>query len=142
MFECFHNPPNSDMDYGIFNVHTDVNACDCTRGCTDTVRESPMHVDPGGKNPLPHRESNLRRRRAGPMLHQLNYIRNQKTVSAGNPTFLVCLPTEEGVYFREECCGVVRRQKSDTFVATQRLYCLLPDIQRPFNHECHISQRS
>ena len=28
------------MDYGIFNVHTDVNACDCTRGCMDTVRES------------------------------------------------------------------------------------------------------
>ena len=24
------------MDYGIFNVHTYVNACDCTRGCTDT----------------------------------------------------------------------------------------------------------
>ena len=23
------------MDYGIFNVHTDVNACDCTLGCTD-----------------------------------------------------------------------------------------------------------
>ena len=24
------NPPNYDMDYGIFNVRTDVNACDCT----------------------------------------------------------------------------------------------------------------
>ena len=36
VFSCFHNPPNSDMDYGIFNVRTDVNACDCTRGCTDT----------------------------------------------------------------------------------------------------------
>ena len=33
---CFHNPPNSDIDYGIFNVRTDVNARDCTRGCTDT----------------------------------------------------------------------------------------------------------
>ena len=32
----FPNPPNSDMNYGIFNVCTDVNACDCTRGCTDT----------------------------------------------------------------------------------------------------------
>ena len=32
VFQCFHNPPNSDMDYGIFNVRTDVNACDCTRG--------------------------------------------------------------------------------------------------------------
>ena len=30
MFQCFRNPWNSDMDYGIFNVCTDVNACDCT----------------------------------------------------------------------------------------------------------------
>ena len=35
VFECFHNPPNSDMNYRIFNVRTYVNACDCTRGCTD-----------------------------------------------------------------------------------------------------------
>ena len=27
---------NSDMDYGIFNVRTDVNARDGTLGCTDT----------------------------------------------------------------------------------------------------------
>ena len=27
------------MDYRIFNVRTDVNACDCTRGCTDTLRQ-------------------------------------------------------------------------------------------------------
>ena len=39
-------PPNSDMDHGIFNVHT--------RGCTDTVRESALKVD-REKNPLPHR---------------------------------------------------------------------------------------
>ena len=31
---CCHNPPNSDMDYRISIVRTDVNACDCTRGCT------------------------------------------------------------------------------------------------------------
>ena len=36
VFECFHNPPNSDMDYRILNVHTGVNACDCTRVCPDT----------------------------------------------------------------------------------------------------------
>ena len=33
------------MQYGIFNVHTDVNACDSTRGCTDSVRESALKVD-------------------------------------------------------------------------------------------------
>ena len=36
MFKCFHNPPNSDIDYRVFNVGADVNACDCTRGCADT----------------------------------------------------------------------------------------------------------
>ena len=47
---CFHNPPNTDIDYKIFNVRTDVNACDCTRVCTDTVRESALKVDSGRKS--------------------------------------------------------------------------------------------
>ena len=34
---CF-NPPNSDMDYEIYNSCTDVNACDCAQWSTDTVR--------------------------------------------------------------------------------------------------------
>ena len=33
MFQCFLNPPNSDADYRIFNMCTDVNACNCTRVC-------------------------------------------------------------------------------------------------------------
>ena len=41
------------MDLGIFNARIDVNACDCTRGCTDTVEESAPKVD-WQKNPLPH----------------------------------------------------------------------------------------
>ena len=49
VFQCFHNPPNSDMDYGIFNVRIDVNACDCAQRCTDTVRESALKVDSGKK---------------------------------------------------------------------------------------------
>ena len=36
---------------GSFNVRTDVNACDCARGCTDTVRESALKVDSGRKIP-------------------------------------------------------------------------------------------
>ena len=67
-FECVHNTPNSDMDYGIFNVRTDVTACDCTRGCTDTVRESALKVVSGWKNPGRTGESNLRQQRAGAML--------------------------------------------------------------------------
>ena len=60
------------MDY--FNVHTDVNACGCTRGCSDTVRESGQKVDSGRKIPCRTGESNLPQRRAGPTLCQLSYI--------------------------------------------------------------------
>ena len=52
---CFHNPLISDMDYRIFIVRTDVNVCDCTRGCTDTVRQSLHRKLALGKNPLSHR---------------------------------------------------------------------------------------
>ena len=63
------------MEYGIFNLRTDINACDCTRGCTDTVGESALKVDSGRKIPCHNGESNLPKRHAGPMLFQLNYIR-------------------------------------------------------------------
>ena len=74
VFYCFHNPLNSDMDYGIFNVRTDVNACACTWGCMDAVRESALKVDSGRKIPCCTRESNLCWERACPLLYQLNYI--------------------------------------------------------------------
>ena len=60
VFYSFHNPPNSGMDYGIFNVRTDVNACDCTRGCKDTIEESALKVDFGTKIPCRTGESDLR----------------------------------------------------------------------------------
>ena len=62
------------MDYRIFNVRIDVNACGCTRGCTDSERESVLKVDSGRKIPCRTEESNLHRRCAGPMLYQLSYI--------------------------------------------------------------------
>ena len=68
------------MDYGIFNVRTDVNACDCTLECTDTVRESSLKLDSGRKIPCRTGESNLRKRRAGPTRYQLSYI---PTINAG-----------------------------------------------------------
>ena len=76
----FHNSSNSDMDYRMFSVHTYVNACDCTRGCMDTVRESALKVYSGRKIPCRTGESNLRWQRADPMLYQLSYI--------PTPTFL------------------------------------------------------
>ena len=74
VFQCFHNPPNPDMDYGIFNMRTGVNACDCTRWCTNTVRESALKTDFGRKVPCRTEESNLRQHRASPTLYQLSYI--------------------------------------------------------------------
>ena len=55
VFLCFHNPPNSDMDYRIFNVRPYANACDCTLGCTDTRKRVCPEGWPWEKNPLPHR---------------------------------------------------------------------------------------
>ena len=69
----FRNPPNSDMDRHDM-VRTGINACDCTRGCTDAVREPALKVDSGRKIPCRARKSNLRRRRAGLMLYQLSFI--------------------------------------------------------------------
>ena len=84
VFQCFCNPPNSDMDRGIFNVHTDVNACDCTRGCTDTVRESALKVDSRRKIPCLTGMSNLCRRRAGSVLCQLSYISDPEASARGS----------------------------------------------------------
>ena len=67
-FECFHNPPNSDVDCGIFNVLTDISARDSTRGVQTHVRESALKVDSGKKIPCHTGESNLRQRRDGAML--------------------------------------------------------------------------
>ena len=74
------------MDYGIFNVRTDVNAFDCTRECANTVKESALKVDSGRKIPCRTRESNLRRRRADPMLrptelHPISYRDTTSVVS-------------------------------------------------------------
>ena len=62
------------MDYGVFNVRTDINACDCTRGCTDTVRESALKIESGRKIICRTGVSNLRQRRAGQTLYQPRFI--------------------------------------------------------------------
>ena len=66
--------PNTDMDYGILNERTNVNASDCTWGCTGTLRESALKVDSRGKIPCCTGESNPCQLCAGPMLYQLGYI--------------------------------------------------------------------
>ena len=62
------------MDYRIFNVCTDVTACDCTWGCMDTIRESALKVDFGRKFTCCTRKSNLCQWCASLMLYQLSYI--------------------------------------------------------------------
>ena len=62
------------MDYGISNMRTNVNACDCTRGHMDTVRESALKVDAGRKVSCHFRELNLHQKPAGPMLYPLGHI--------------------------------------------------------------------
>ena len=49
-----------------------INASNCTRGCTDTVRESALKVDSGSEIPCRIAEY-LRQRRAGPLFYQLSY---------------------------------------------------------------------
>ena len=109
MFECFHNPPNSDMDYRIFNVRIYVDARVCIRGCTDTVRESALKVDPWSKIPCRTGESNLRQRHAGPMLHQVSYIPSPtlKTMNAGK---------ERGEGGREALGNKERERKFDLII--------------------------
>ena len=56
------------MDYRIFHVRTDVDACDCTRECTDTARQSALKVDSGRKTSCRTGESNLCQRRISPSI--------------------------------------------------------------------------
>ena len=62
------------MDYRIFNMRTDVNACDCTQGSMDTIREFTLKVGSGRKISCHTRELNLSKQCAGPMFCQLSYI--------------------------------------------------------------------
>ena len=78
--------------YRMFNVHTDVNACNCKQGFMDTIRESALNVDSNRKIPCCTRELNLRRRCAGTMLYHLTYI----------PTpyfYLTVLPWADHIFF-------------------------------------------
>ena len=65
---------NSNMDYRIFYVRTDFNACKYTRRFTDTLGESALKIDSRRKLPCRTEESNLHQQRAGPTLYQLSYI--------------------------------------------------------------------
>ena len=81
------------MGCKILNVLTDVNACGCTQGCMDTVRESALKVDSGRKIPCRIGESNLRQRRAGPMLYQLSYKHLHPYILVGEKAYHQCKKT-------------------------------------------------
>ena len=85
------------MDYGLFNMRTDINAFDCTQGCTDTIRESALKVDSRRKTPCCTGESNnwQWQQHAGLTLCQLSYI-----------------PTH---------CGINKQRASDCWLAMLKL---------------------
>ena len=92
-FLCFHNPPNSDMDYQIFNICKDVNACLCTWGCMDTVKESALKVDSGRKIPCRTGGLNLHQWHASSTLYQLSHI----------ATTFACLYSHQFSVARTQC---------------------------------------
>ena len=73
------------MVYRIFNMRADVNSCNCTQGCTDSVRESALNFDSGRKITCRTGELNLYQRRAGPTLYQLSYIPTHRVGCAKLP---------------------------------------------------------
>ena len=67
------------MDYRIFNVHKDANACNCKLGggwVWTPYPEFALKTDSERKIPCLTRESNLCQWRAGQALYQLSYISN------------------------------------------------------------------
>ena len=63
----------------------------CTQGYTVTVRESAPKVDSGRKIPCRTGDSNLRRRRAGPMLYyQLSFIHTRDVYGNTEPHEYSC----------------------------------------------------
>ena len=63
------------MDYKkIFNVRTEINACDCTWGFRGTARESALKVDSERKIAYCIKKLNLHQRCASLILYQLRYV--------------------------------------------------------------------
>ena len=112
VFLCFHNPPNSDVDCRILNMRTEFNACNCTRGCADTVRESALKVDSGRKIPCRTGESNLRQRHADPTLYQLSYPRPPTLVTKFYPLNPEAI--ERWKVKETYLCSLSRNQRSST----------------------------
>ena len=114
------------MDYGIFNVRTNVNASDCTGECTDTVRESALKVNPGRKIPCHREESNLRLQRAGPMLYQLSYIPTPLLLSpetSAKPTDKEKLKVVKSILVTLFPNQAVRKPRHEELTLTSRHRC-------------------
>ena len=72
---CFHNAPNSDMDYRIFLTCAQMSMHAIAHwGVRTQIRESTLEVDSRRKIPCYTGVSNLCQRCAGPTLYQLSYI--------------------------------------------------------------------
>ena len=80
--------------FGIFNVRTDADACDCTGGCTNAVKESIcLEADSGRKIPCRTGDWNPRQYRAwlfSRALYQLSYSRTQMSSKVPQLQATVC----------------------------------------------------
>ena len=82
------------MDYRIFNLCTNVDACDCTRGCTDTVRECTESCL-WEKISCHTGEPNLPQRRAGTTLYQLSYIPIPSAIFNSVSVYCIAIATKK-----------------------------------------------
>ena len=116
------------MDYGVFNVRIDVNACECAQGCMHTVkRVCTENWLWEGKIPCRPGESNLRQPHAGSTLHQLSYIPGapsdaQSCIFDSLPSSLSCawsLPSKfasEGCVYSLKLCSMHQLEKVGMFL--------------------------
>ena len=141
------------MDHRIFNVHTGVNPCDCTRGCTDTVRESALKVDSRRKIPCLTGMSNLCRRRAGSVLCQLSYISDPEASARGSVLLRI---VQEQMCSYKQCqshnltthiarASILQRRVPESLsvllntVPRSVSYCMLFKSQFPTTHSARVS---
>ena len=82
-------------------MRTDVKACGCTWGCTDTMRKSALKVDSGTRIPCHTRKLKLHQWRAGQALYPLSYKSSQKFFFLNVPVGLT--------FTWWGCCGLCRR---------------------------------
>ena len=100
VFQCFHNPSNSDWTTGTLTCAQVLIHAIAHGGVWTHVRECALKVDSGRKIPCRTGKSNLRQRRDGPTLYQLSYIPTPQRFFFffGSPRKLTKTPCESQLF--------------------------------------------